>query len=107
MNKEKFREEAKKGIDELFDQIEELISKKVELKEKSKAKYNKIMAEIKQIEADLEAKYKRWEESGDNKWTEAKEAFSKSAESFREAFKHLASLFKSSPPSDKKDDAES
>ena len=99
MNREKFKEKAKKGIDDLFARIEELESQKEDLKEKSKAKYREIMAEIKEIEADLEAKFRRMDDAGDGKWAEAKEAFSQSAESFKEAFKHLASLFKSQPSS--------
>jgi outer membrane murein-binding lipoprotein Lpp len=106
MNREEFREKAKKGIDELFAKIEELEAKSGDLKEKSKVKYREIMAEIKEIEAELEAKYKKLEESGDSKWADTKAAFSKSAEAFKEAFQHLTSLFKNQPRTEKNDKAE-
>lgn len=47
MKREEFRQKAKRGIDELFAKIEELEAKSGDLKEKSKAKYKEIMAEIK------------------------------------------------------------
>ncbi len=98
MEKDKFRARIKKSIDDLFASIDELDSKKDELKDKTKAKYNEIMAEIKQLEASLEATHRRMQSADDSNWEEAKKAFKKSAESFREAFENLAAYLKKSPP---------
>lgn len=98
MEKDKFRERIKKSIDDLFASIDELDSRKGELKEKTKAKYNEIMAEIKQLEAILEARHRRVQDTEDPDWEEAKKAFKKSAVAFREAFENLASYLKKSPP---------
>ncbi len=103
MEKDKFRERIKKSIDELFASIDELDSRKGELKDKSKAKYNEIMAEIKQLEAVIEAKHQRVQNTDDKNWEEAKKAFRQSAVSFREAFENLASYLKKSPSSQEKD----
>jgi uncharacterized coiled-coil DUF342 family protein len=97
MEKETFRERLKKGIDELSAAISDLDTKKDELKEKSKAKYNEIMASIKKIEAELELKNRQLELSDDPRWEEAKKQFTKSAHSFRQALEHLVSLLKSPP----------
>lgn len=103
MEKDKFRDRIKKSIDELFASIDELDSRKYELKDKTKAKYNEIMAEIKQLEAVLEARQHRAQTTEDKNWEEAKRAFKQSALSFREAFENLASYLKKSPPPSEKD----
>lgn len=105
MEKDKFKDRIKKSIDDLFAYIDEMDSKKGELKDKTKAKYNEIMAEIKQLETALEARSRRVQDTEDPNWEEVKKAFKKSAESFREAFENLASyLKKSSPPPGKDKD---
>ncbi len=103
MEKDKFRDRIKKSIDDLFASIDELDSKKDELKDKAKVKYNEIIAQIKQLEASLEAKNRRIQSSDDPDWEEAKKAFKKSAESFRQAFENLATYLKKSPPPPGKD----
>lgn len=103
MEKDKFKERIKRSIDDLFASIDELDSKKGELKDRTKAKYTEIMAEIKQLEAVLEAKHRRAQKTDDPNWEEAKKAFKKSAEAFREAFENLASYLKKSPPPEGKD----
>ena len=98
MEKDKLRERIKKSIDDLFASIDELDSRKGELREKSKAKYNEIMAEIKQLETVLESRHRRVQGSEDPHWEETKKAFKKSAEAFREAFENLAAYLRKSPP---------
>jgi predicted RNA-binding protein (virulence factor B family) len=95
MEREKFSERLKKSIDELFATINDLDSKKDELKKKSKVKYNEIMASIKKIEAELEQKNRQMELSDDPRWEEAKNQFTKSAHSFRQALEQLVSFLKS------------
>ncbi len=103
MEKDKFRDRLKKSIDDLFASIDELDSRKGELKDKTIAKYEEIMAEIKQLEAVLEARHHRAQNTDDKNWEEAKRAFKRSAVSFREAFENLATYLKKSPSSGEKD----
>lgn len=103
MEKDKFRDRIKKSIDELFASIDELDSRKEELKDKTKAKYHEVMAEIKQLEAVLEARHQRVQHADDRNWEEAKKAFKQSAASFREAFENLATYLKKSPPPPEKE----
>ena|SRR5690606_17344378 len=105
MGKDKFKEQIKKGIDDLFASIDELDSRKDEYKGKLKDKYNDIMSEIKLLEAKVEARHRRMQQNDDPDWEEARNAFRRSAESFKEAFENLvAFLRKSPPPGDKNDD---
>jgi hypothetical protein len=61
------------------------------------------MAEIKQLEAILEKKHHQFQHADDKNWEEAKNAFNKSAVSFREALDNLAAFLKKSSPPPGKD----
>lgn len=99
MEKEQFRERIKKSIDELFEAFDELDARKDELREKSKAKYNEIMNEIKDWETTFESKRRQAKDGNDPRWEEAKQAFGRSARAFRDAMENLASFLRNSPPS--------
>ena len=102
MEKDKYRERIKRSIDELFATIDDLDSKRGDVLEKAKLKYNEIMAQIKQLEASLEKKSRQAREGEEPGWEEAKKAFRNSALSFREAMENLISFIrKSSPPTGK------
>lgn len=94
MEREKFKEKAKKSIDDIFAKIEELEAKKDSAQENLKGKYNELIEDLKAKKNDLQLKYNALELSSDEKWTEAKENFSRSAEFFKEGFSKLFSLFK-------------
>lgn len=94
MDKQKYKENAKKSIDEIFAKIDELEKKTESFKEKSKAEYEKNIAELKAKRAELQAKYKALENASDDKWEEVKSAFSSASDSFKEGFSKITSLFK-------------
>jgi hypothetical protein len=98
MEKENIRDRMKKSIDELFDAINKLDARKDELKDKSKAKFDEILAEIKEWESKIESKHRHAQDGGDKTWDEAKQAFGRSAHAFREALENLASFLRNTPP---------
>lgn len=98
MDKEQFRDRIKKSIDELFEVFDELDARKDELKEKSRARYNEIINEMKDWESKFESKQRQAKEGGDPHWEEAKQAFARSAGAFRDAMENLASFLRNSPP---------
>ncbi len=100
MEKEDIRDRMKKSIDELFEAINRLDARKDELKDKSKAKFEEILAEIKDWELKMESKHRQAQDGGDKSWEEAKQAFGKSAHAFREAVENLASFLRNTPPPD-------
>ncbi len=94
MDKNEFKEKAKRSIDDLFDKIEELDSKKEKASEKMKAEYNENIANIKVMRADLLEKYKALEHASAENWEEKKAVFNSSMESLKEGFSKLANIFK-------------
>lgn len=94
MDKEKYRKEAKDSIDKLFAQIEELESKKDRVKDEARKEIEEILDNLKVKKAQLETKYEELVDSSEDRWEEAKEAFSSAADSFKEGFGKIASLFK-------------
>lgn len=94
MEREKFKINAKKKIDEIFNKINELEYKKDKVKADLKTDYNNKIEQFKEKKKDLEKKYNALEEASDEKWTEVKEAFSESAESFKQGFNDLGKIFK-------------
>ncbi len=94
MERNDFKEKAKKGIDEIFSKIEMLESKIEKTNEKIRPEYEKSLAEIKLRKAELELKYDSLINASDAKWEEAKDAFTSSLESFKEGFTKLASVFR-------------
>ena len=104
MEKDKFKERLKKSIDKLFESIDELDSRKGEFSEKAKEKYHEVMAEIKQVETNIEAWHQRMQRNNDPEWEETRNSFKNSANSFKVAFENLINYLKKSPSSSNKDD---
>ena len=94
MDKQTFKENAKKSIDDIFAKIEELEGKKDNVKEKVKAEYKEKIADLKSKKNDLQAKYKELNNAAEEKWEETKNAFSSALESLKEGFSKIISLFK-------------
>lgn len=99
MEKEEFKRFAKKKIDEIFAEIEELETRKVKNEkdvERSKEmdQYKQKLAELKAKRDDLKAKYQDLEKDSEAKWEESKKAFSSASDSFREGINEIRSLFK-------------
>lgn len=103
MEKDKVRDRLKKSIDELFAAIDDLDSRKDELKGKTKVKFQEILAEIKRIESILESKSRQARQGDDPSWAEAKRSFKQSAQSFREALENLVTFLRKEPPENNKD----
>ncbi|HZH73299.1 MAG TPA: hypothetical protein VFD91_12455 [Mariniphaga sp.] len=98
MEKDKIRDRIKKSIDDLFAAIDDLDSRKDEVKGKSKEKFQEILAEIKRLESILENKSRQAREGDDPSWEEAKRSFKQSAHSFREALENLIAFLRKDPP---------
>lgn len=94
MEKETYREKAKKSIDDIFAKIDELEAKKDRAKEGAKEKYNQRIEDLKAQKNDLQAKYDELVNATDEKWETAKNRFSESAEYFKKGFTELGQLFK-------------
>ncbi|MFO7879728.1 MAG: hypothetical protein R6V52_06810 [Bacteroidales bacterium] len=92
MQKEKYKLQAKKTIDEIFDQIEELEQKQKNVSDKTRVKYEEQIADLKSKIADLKENYKKLETEGDEKWHKAKQKFSESAEYIKEGLNKLSEI---------------
>ena len=88
------REKAKKSIDALFAKIDELEQKSEKTSEKTKAKYNEAITDLKLMKSELQAKYKALEHSSEKDWEEKKAVFNSSMESFKEGFSKISQIFK-------------
>jgi hypothetical protein len=101
MEKEKFKEEAAKAIDEIFAKIDELEAKTEELKAQNdrafaeaKEEYEEKIAQLKLKKEDLMLTYRKLQDSTEDDWDDVKLAFSSASESFKDGFSKIASIFK-------------
>ena len=94
MDKQEFKEKAKKGIDDIFIKIDELEAKKDIVKNEAKEKYHKQIEEMKEKKNDLREKYDHLMLSADEKWEDTKIAFSKAFDSFKKGLMEIGDLFK-------------
>ena len=94
MDKQTFKENAKKSIDDIFAKINELEAKKDNVKEKVKGDYNEIIADLKSKQDVLQTNYKELKNATEDKWEEAKDAFSSALESFKEGFVKITSFLR-------------
>lgn len=94
MEKQEFREKAKKRIDDIFDKIEEIKAKKDHAKAEAKEGYNKEIELLEAKKEELQHNYNALIDAAEDKWDEVKDAFSNSADSFKDAFSKLLSPFK-------------
>jgi len=93
MEREKFKEQALKSIDAIFSKIDELEVKKENATTEIKGEIDEKIKALKAKKADLQQKYNNLMEAKDEKWEEVKEAFSSAADSFKEGFSKITSLF--------------
>ncbi|HNS11090.1 MAG TPA: hypothetical protein PKM97_00645 [Bacteroidia bacterium] len=92
MDTNTFKENAKKTIDKIFMQIDELEAKKDLAKAKAKVEYTELINNLKSKKFELQEKYKNLEKSSEEKWDSASKDFSKSAEFFKEGISKVASM---------------
>jgi len=93
MDRDTFKENAKKSIDEIFAKIDELEAKKTQAKAEVKEKYEKKIAELKLIKNDLQAKYDDLLNTSEDEWEEVKHSFSTSFDYLKKGIRELVSLF--------------
>ncbi len=92
MDKEDFKNKAKKSIDDIFEKINELEAKQDKVKEHIKAEYEEKLNILKTKKKELQAKHEELFNASDEKWDEVKSTFSSAADSFKEGFSKIASL---------------
>lgn len=93
MNKEEFKEKAKNQIDHLFDEIDDLEKKKDNAEATMKSKYDNQIEQLKQKKFTLQQKYTRLENAAEDKWDEAKDAFSEATEDFKAGLSKVGEVF--------------
>src|SRR6056297_3002335 len=94
MEKEKFKQDAKKTVDDIFNKIEELEQKRNHVSDKMKAKYDEQIAALKVKYADMEKDYQELERASGQAWNDAKRKFSESADYFKAGLTTIAQIFK-------------
>ncbi len=93
MEKEKFKQNAKKTIDDIFNKIEELEQKRNHVSDRVKAKYDEQIAALKAKYADMEKDYQELESTSGQAWNDAKQKFSESADYFKAGLTTIAQIF--------------
>lgn len=93
MERNEYRENVKKAIDEIFDQIEALKVKADNASEKVRQEYQEKIKELELLRNQMEAKLDELANTADSKWDKMKEVLDSSLQSFKEGFKKLGKLF--------------
>jgi len=94
MDKETFKQNAKNGIDEIFDAIERVQERANIVGEEAKARFNETLVELREKKKDVQAKYDELKSTSDEKWEEVKGTFSSAFDSFKEGLKKITSIIK-------------
>ena len=94
MDKETFKQNAKNGIDEIFDAIERVQERTNVVGEEAKARFNETLVELREKKKDVQAKYDELKSTSDEKWEEVKGTFSSAFDSFKEGLKKITSIIK-------------
>lgn len=92
MNRQAFKDSARKSIDAVFAKIDELEAKKNNVKDSVKESYNKRLSELQKKKNELRSTFHKLEHSFGSNWEEAKQEFSQSASAFKEGISKLASV---------------
>jgi DNA-binding transcriptional regulator GbsR (MarR family) len=94
MDKQAFKAQAKKQIDEVIEKIDTLEAKSDQVRENLKDTYQEQIRNLKSQKEVLKNKYASMEDAAEEKWDEFKEAFAEGAESFQEGVSKLTAVFK-------------
>jgi len=94
MDKETFKQNAKKGIDEVFEAIDRVQERANVVEDEAKIKLNERLVELKAKKEELQAKYHELDTTSEERWEEVKTAFSSAFDSFKEGFKKITSVIK-------------
>lgn len=93
MDKENFKKEAMKSLNDLFAKIDELDAKKDNIEADAKAEYEETLSVLKSKKEHLQTKYDELNNASEEKWDEVKSVFSAAIDSFEDGFSKIASLF--------------
>jgi len=94
MDKETFKQNAKNGIDEIFDAIDRVQDRANVVGDEAKAKFNERLVELRAKKEELKAKYNELDDTSEERWEDVKTAFSSAFDSFKEGLKKITSLLK-------------
>jgi len=92
MDKENFKKQVNKAIDELFAKIDELESKKGKIREDAKAEYENMIGELRRKKDELMAKFNDLKNIKDEDWDEVKDSFVVASKSFMEGISKIGDL---------------
>ncbi len=94
MDKTQFKSKANEAIDAIFDKAEQLDRRRASLNDNLKHQYDQQMTSLKQRKKDVQDKFNELQNAGNEKWEEARQAFSSSFEHYKAGFDELTRLFK-------------
>jgi DNA repair exonuclease SbcCD ATPase subunit len=92
MDKQEFKQKAKQKIDDVFTRINQLEAKKDKIADSMKSSYETQLAELRKQKQELEKSYHQMEETSGERWDEARQHFSQSAEAFKEGVSKLTAM---------------
>ncbi|MCB9283916.1 MAG: hypothetical protein H6563_07585 [Lewinellaceae bacterium] len=84
MNRTEFKEKAKENIDDLFQQLDQMEQKALEVKGDAKEKLQEKIALLQERKKDLHDRFKNLEKSTDENWTKVVNAFTNGVDAFKE-----------------------
>lgn len=94
MERAAIKEKAKQTIDDIFTTLDELEAKKDQVIQEAKEEYTEVLSGLAKKREELEFKYHEMLHATEENWDEVKTTFAASAESFKEGFTILGTLFK-------------
>ena len=83
MTRQEFKKKAKENIDSLFQQVDQLEEKAMEVKGDAKDRIQVKLKALREQKEDLNEKLNNLEESTEENWTRMVNAFSNGLESFK------------------------
>lgn len=92
MDRAAVKERARQSIDTVFDEIKKLEAKKDNISTEAAVRVNRELETLKSKKGELEEKYKALETVSEEKWSQAKEDFSASMDSFKNGVSKLTQI---------------
>lgn len=94
MEKTELKLKAIETIDKVYDRIEKLNKRRDTLNASLKETYDEQIEKLSKRRAELKEKLNELENASEERWKEAKEAFSVSLEHYKAGFEELKRIFK-------------
>lgn len=89
MERDKFKDDAKKMVDDIFNKIDEMEMKKDKVKDSAKERYMNQVAELKTKKNELKKSYENLLETTEGNWDDAKKSFTQSTNHFKKGLQEL------------------